>query len=81
MAGFDGHRGWLYYLAVSPEQRGQSHGRALVDAAEQLLLERGCPKVNLMIRSGNEVAQEFYGQLGYSTDGVVTMSRRLISDE
>lgn len=80
MAGYDGHRGWLYYLAVSPEHRGNSFGRALVDSAEQLLLQRGCPKVNLMIRNGNEPVQDFYRQLGYSTDDVVTMSRRLIPD-
>ena len=81
MAGYDGHRGWLYYLAVSPGQRGNSYGRELVDAAEQLLLQRGCPKVNLMIRSDNEAVQDFYRHLGYATDEVVTMSRRLIQDE
>lgn len=81
MAGYDGHRGWIYYLAVDPDQRGNSYGRALVDAAEQLLLQRGCPKVNLMIRNGNERVQAFYRQLGYSTDEVVTMSRRLIKDD
>ena len=81
MAGYDGHRGWIYYLAVDPDQRGNSYGRALVNAAEQLLLQRGCPKVNLMIRNGNERVQAFYRQLGYSTDEVVTMSRRLIKDD
>lgn len=81
MAGYDGHRGWIYYLAVDPDQRGNSYGRVLVDAAEQLLLQRGCPKVNLMIRNGNERVQAFYRQLGYSTDEVVTMSRRLIKDD
>lgn len=80
MAGFDGHRGWLYYLAVNPELRGQSIGRSLVRAAEDLLLQRGCPKVNLMVRTGNEAVLEFYRQLGYGVDAVVTMSRRLIQD-
>lgn len=81
MAGFDGHRGWIYYLAVSPAQRGKSHGQNLVRAAEQLLLQRGCPKINLMVRSGNEPVLEFYRNLGYTMDEVVTMSRRLIADD
>ncbi len=81
MAGFDGHRGWLYYLAVDPAHRGQSHGVTLVRTAEQLLLQRGCPKVNLMVRSDNDAVIEFYRHLDYKVDEVVVLSRRLVRDD
>ena len=51
MAGYDGHRGWLYYLASSPERRGEGIGRRLVERAEELLIDLGCPKVQLMVRT------------------------------
>ena len=65
MVGFDGHRGWLYYLAVDPEHRGQGYGRALTEAAERFLIERGCPKAELMVRPDNTGPQDFYAHLGY----------------
>jgi ribosomal protein S18 acetylase RimI-like enzyme len=80
MAGFDGHRGWVYYLAVSPDQRGKSVGRALMDTVERLLLERGCPKINLQIRSSNSGVIDFYRKLGYAADEVVSFGKRLIHD-
>lgn len=80
MAGFDGHRGWVYYLAVSPLHRRQSYGRALMQEAERLLAERGCPKLNLLVRSSNAGVVEFYRRLGYAQDDVVSLGKRLIHD-
>ncbi len=81
MVGFDGHRGWVYYLVVSPQHRGRGIGRALMHQAEQLLVERGCPKINLLIRSSNAEVIAFYRKLGYTQDDVVSLGRRLISDD
>ncbi len=77
MVGHDGHRGWLYYLAVTPDRRGEGLGRALVRAAEEWLRERGAPKIQLMVRDGNEAAIGFYESLGYSNQGVVVLGRFL----
>ncbi len=81
MAGYDGHRGWAYYLAVSPGHRRQSYGRALMQEAERLLMERGCPKLNLLVRSSNAGVIEFYRKLGYAQDEVVGLGKRLIHDQ
>ncbi len=80
MAGFDGHRGWVYYLAVAPEHRSRGYGRQLMQAIEQSLTARGCPKVNLMVRASNEAVVEFYKRLGYLEEAVISMGRRLIQD-
>ena len=80
MAGYDGHRGWINYLAVDPDHWGEGYGRAMMEAAETRLLALGCPKVNLQIRTDNPDAVAFYETLGYSVDPVVSMGRRLISD-
>lgn len=76
MAGFDGHRGWLYCLAVSPARRGEGLGRALVHAAETWLRARGAPAVRLMVR-GDNPAGSFYAALGYVPNDVVIMGKRL----
>lgn len=81
MVGFDGHRGWVYYLAVAQAHRDQSYGRRLMQEAERLLIERGCPKVNLLVRSSNVQVIEFYKRLGYTQDDVVSLGRRLIPDQ
>ncbi len=80
MVGFDGHRGWVYYLAVAPDFQRLSYGKALMLEAERLLIARGCPKVNLLVRSSNKQVIEFYLSLGYSQDDTVSLGRRLISD-
>lgn len=77
MAGFDGHRGWIYYLAVAEDWRGCSIGKALVAAAEAWLLERNAPAVQLMVRGGNDAAAGFYAALGYERRDVVVLGRRL----
>ena len=80
MAGYDGHRGWINYLAVDPVCQGTGTGRQLMSHVEQLLLEFGCPKINLQIRRGNSDAIAFYEKLGYQPDDVVSYGKRLIED-
>ncbi len=80
MAGYDGHRGWLYYLASDPLRRGEGIARRLVAHAEDLLGEMGCPKVQLMVRPGNGVAHGFYDALGYEPFETWATGKRLISD-
>jgi ribosomal protein S18 acetylase RimI-like enzyme len=81
MAGYDGHRGWLYYLASDPARRGEGIGRALVRAAEQRLVAMGCPKVQLMVRPDNEAARGFYAGLGYEPFDTWATGKRLIADD
>lgn len=80
MAGYDGHRGWLYYLASDPSRRGQGIARGLVEHAEKLLLDMGCPKVQLMVRPENDVARGFYDALGFEPFEVWATGKRLIAD-
>jgi len=81
MAGYDGHRCWAYYVAVSPEHRRKSCGRRLMQEVERLLKARGCPKLNLQVRASNQEVIEFYRALGYAQDEVVSLGRRLIPDQ
>lgn len=81
MAGFDGHRGWVNYLAVSPDRQGSGLGRRLMAEFERLLTDLGCPKVNLQVRAGNEQVIAFYEALGYADDHTVSLGKRLISDD
>jgi len=80
MAGHEGHRGWLYYVAVAPALRGGGRARALVAEAERLLTEAGCPKLQLMVRSGNDDALAAWSALGYERQDVVVLGKRLIED-
>lgn len=77
MVGDDGHRGWVYYLAVAPDRRREGLGRRLMAAAEGWLRERGAPKLQLMVRSDNEAALGFYEALGLARQDVVTLGRFL----
>lgn len=77
MAGYDGHRGWLNYVAVLPELQGRGYGRRLVEAAVAALRELGCPKVNLQVREANTKVIGFYERLGFKNDRVVGMGLRL----
>lgn len=81
MAGYDGHRGWINYLAVSPSHRGKGFGRALVERIESLLAARGCPKVNLQIRDTNENVAAFYEAMGYRRDRCISLGKRLERDD
>ena len=80
MAGYEGHRGWLNYVAVAPEHQRLGLGRAIVKEAERLLREAGSPKINLQVRTANAGAIEFYRRLGYAVDEVVSMGKRLEHD-
>lgn len=81
MAGFDGHRGWVYYLAVAPGYRRGGQGRTLMAAAEAWLRERRAPKIQLMVRGGNAEALGFYEALGLERQDVVTLGRFLKDPE
>lgn len=80
MGGYDGHRGWINYLAVSPAYQRRNYATALMAAVELKLLDLGCPKINLMIRSGNVAVKGFYDSLGFSQDEVISLGKRLIPD-
>lgn len=77
MAGYDGHRGWLYSVAVHPLHRKQGIGSVLVKHAENQLVKRGCMKINLQIMEGNESVAAFYETLGYCTEKRVSMGKRI----
>ncbi len=77
MAGYDGHRGWVYRLAVSPEQRGKGIAGRLVRRAESALAALGCGKVNLQVRAGNEAVVGFYRSLGYEVEERVSLGKEL----
>jgi ribosomal protein S18 acetylase RimI-like enzyme len=66
LVGHDGHRGWVYYLAVDPDHRQKGYGRVMMDAAERWLRERGIEKLQLMVRPDNKSVKNFYQSLGYS---------------
>ncbi|MCS0645410.1 GNAT family acetyltransferase [Curtobacterium flaccumfaciens] len=80
MAGYDGHRGWVNYLAVRPDLQGSGLGRTLMAEFERLLTDLGCPKLNLQVRAGNEQVLGFYASLGYTDDRTVSLGKRLIPD-
>ncbi len=80
MGGYDGHRGWVNYLAVDPDYRDQQLGRAMMEQLEQRLLALGCPKLNLQVRSTNTDVIAFYEALGYVVDPVTSLGKRLIKD-
>lgn len=77
MVGFDGHRGWVYYLAVAPDRRRHGLGGRMMAAAEAWLRDRGAPKMQLMVREDNEAALGFYQALGLERQGIVTLGRFL----
>ena len=80
MGGYDGHRGWMNYLAVDPDHRKSGYAKAIVSALERRLIAVGCPKINLQVRADNTSVIEFYKRMGYSIDAVSSMGKRLIAD-
>ena len=80
MGGFEGHRGWINYLAVKPSHQRKGYGQAMMAAVETRLREKGCPKINLQVRSTNTAVIAFYDALGYGNDNVVGLGKRLESD-
>jgi ribosomal protein S18 acetylase RimI-like enzyme len=81
MAGYDGHRGNVYYLAVAPDCQGLGIGRRLMDSVTERLLTLGCPKLHVMIRHGNEAVIRFYENQGYKQQATALYGRRLIADD
>jgi len=77
MAGYEGHRGWINYLAVAPEMQRHGIGRQMMDAAEAALRQLGCPKVNLQVRSSNRDVIAFYERLGFVVEDRVSMGKRV----
>lgn len=81
MVGHDGHRGWVYYLAVAPDRQHSGLGRMMMEACEQWLVERGAVKVQLMIRTDNSPVIGFYDQLGYEPSDVQVRAKWLNADQ
>lgn len=80
MGGYEGHRGWINYLAVSPSHQRKGYGEKMMIAIESLLKQKGCPKINLQVRTTNEAVQSFYQAIGYSNDPVISFGKRLEQD-
>ena len=80
MAGYEGHRGWINYLAVDPEYRRKGLGKTMMKAAETYLEQFECPKINLQIRAQNHQVIEFYKNIGFLQEDVINMGKRLIPD-
>jgi len=80
MGGYEGHRGWINYLAVHPDFHGKGYGQGIMNSVETVLREMGCPKINLQIRRGNDKIASFYQKLGFTSDNVVSMGKRLEDD-
>ena len=80
MAGYEGHRGWINYLAVALAARRQGVGRALMNEAEKQLRAAGCPKINLQVRPDNRDVIAFYESIGFTVEGAISLGRRLEVD-
>lgn len=80
MVGYEGHRGWINYLAVAPDCQRQGFARRIMEAAEAQLREAGCPKINLQVRSTNTQVIDFYKAIGFTEDNVLSFGKRLIHD-
>lgn len=80
MIGYEGHRGWVNYLAVEPELQRHGLGREMMAEAERRARDLGCPKLQLQVRKDNAAALAFYRKLGYAEDAVISMGKRLIKD-
>ena len=81
MVGYEGHRGWVNYLAVKPKYQRHGIGKQMMEEAERRLLKLGCPKLQVQIRNTNDGVIKFYRKLGYLQDEVVNLGKRLIFDE
>lgn len=77
MAGYEGHRGWINYLAVKPNHQGAGIGKFMMEKAERLLKAEGCAKINLQVRSSNEKVIKFYKKIGFKADDVVSLGKRI----
>jgi ribosomal protein S18 acetylase RimI-like enzyme len=80
IGGYDGHRGWIYYLGVDPAYQRKGLGRQMMEAIEKKIHGMGCPKINLQVRTDNLKAMKFYERIGFKMDEVVGMGKRLVED-
>lgn len=80
MGGYEGHRGWINYLAVSPDHQRKGYGRQIMTAVEKRINEKGCPKINLQVRQTNKSIIAFYQAIGYQVDPVTSLGKRLVKD-
>jgi ribosomal protein S18 acetylase RimI-like enzyme len=80
MGGYEGHRGWVYYLGVDPDYRRQGLAWRMMGAVEERLLDIGCPKINIQVRGGNTGALNFFQKIGYNTEDRISLGKRLIED-
>jgi ribosomal protein S18 acetylase RimI-like enzyme len=80
MGGYEGHRGWINYLAVHQDFQGKGYGQEIMNSVETALREMGCPKINLQIRREDDKVASFYQKLGFTNDDVVSMGKRLEAD-
>ena len=80
MGGYEGHRGWINYLAVKLSEQRKGYGRAIMQAVELRIKGKGCPKINLQVRATNEAVIAFYAAIGYGNDNVVGLGKRLEYD-
>ena len=81
MAGYEGHRGWVNYLAVHPDYRRRGIGKQMMGRVEELLLGLGCPKINQQVRKTNREVINFYQGIGFKDDEVIGLGKRLIADD
>lgn len=80
MGGYEGHRGWINYLAVKPSEQRKGYGQSIMLAVEALIKQKGCPKINLQVRTTNKAVIAFYEAMGYGNDNVVGLGKRLEND-
>ena len=81
IGGYEGHRGWINYLAVDPAYQRRGLGRLIMETVEERIRAMGCPKINLQIRTDNLVATKFYESIGYKVEDRISMGKRLAEDE
>ena len=81
MGGYEGHRGWINYLAVDSVHRRKGYGRRIMQEVERRIRAKGCPKINLQVRATNDGVIKFYQSLGYADDKVIGLGKRLEEDE
>jgi len=81
MGGYEGHRGWINYLAVDPGYRRNGYGRLIMEEVERRIRSKSCPKINLQVRAANKEVIKFYQSLGYADDHVIGLGKRLEEDE
>ena len=80
IGGYEGHRGWINYLGVDPDYQKAGLGRQIMEAVEEMITVLGCPKINLQIRGDNKVVVGFYESIGYATESIINMGKRLVND-